>query len=131
MTEANFVVDKEALKKAEIFIGLTVPVRVYRLRLKMWGDYGWDHQGFHRIQVRKALSWDLASGVIWHELCHAWQYECCGHDAWAFDKAYHRGMGPEPKDPDESYKWHRSIPFEAQAYEWKKHHEWLPLTIPA
>lgn len=93
----TWIIDDKALERACKLLKIILPVEIKQTTVegKRWGCYSLRPVGGsvkianhrvsnlstatgleHHITIKGYLSVDKANKVLWHELIHAWQYEC-------------------------------------------------------
>lgn len=125
--DVSYRLDKAECLAAKRFFGLKWPVSIRYDNRK--GDYSelWgchrvrykDGKPYHKITIKRYLSPEVASAVLWHELTHAMQAEELGDKV--FHKLYHSYSG---SSFSQNYL---NNPFEVEARDHEKLAEEYPL----
>jgi hypothetical protein len=119
---AGHMVDPRAIDKAQHLLGLKHPVKVTQVpkAINLDGQpysalYRGLHNGVHHVNITGWLSPETASGLLWHELVHAQQYER-DPAAWhtgleEYDKTRQQGYDAYMNHPDEQEARAAATPF--------------------
>lgn len=107
-SRAPFVIDRDALDRARLHLGLRHPVQArityYSRDRSLHGRYVDLQDGVHRIALSGEQGWRSASRTLWHELGHALQVERLGSRK-AFDEQIDREMKAAGISLPKGVKW--------------------------
>lgn len=119
----GFKIDQAALKAAQDFLGLTLPVKV-RHSSKLGatqGNYRLSHRrgNHHNVMLKSYLTPEQASKTLWHELAHAMQAEraCKTAGVSPTDRAALLAWSATPERAKGTGYYKKPIEVEARAHE--------------